>query len=157
MYKEEGNDKNMSEHNFMVHITVQLLIIQDNKVLLMKRQNTGYEDGKYGSIGGHLEEEEDFKTTITREAKEEINIELDRDKLEFISIVHRKGITKNYVNIFFSTSSYSGNIENNETNKCSNIKWFELDKLPKNIVEIEKNVIEKYKKGNYLIEYGWKN
>lgn len=28
-------------------VSVQLLIEKENKILLMKRKNTGYEDGKY--------------------------------------------------------------------------------------------------------------
>ena len=127
----------------------------ENKVLLMRRKNTGYEDDKYGFIGGHLEEGEDFKSAIIREAKEEANIELDAEDLKFISIVHKKGTTKNYVNIFFSAHEYSGDIKNNEIDKCSDIKWFEIEELPDDIIDIEEKVIENYKKNNYLIEYGW--
>lgn len=145
----------MIEHSFMVHITTQLLLIQDNKVLLMKRKNTGYEDGKYGSIGGHLEKNEDFKSSLIREAKEEININLKRQNLEFVCMIHSKGITDNYVNFFFTCNKYSGNINNNEVNKCSELKWFDLDNLPTNIIEIEKRAIENFKNNNYLIEYGW--
>lgn len=147
---------NMENHKFMVYVTVQLLLINQDKLLLMKRKNTGYEDGKYGFIGGHLEEDEDFKTAIIREAKEETNIDIDRENLKFISIVHRKDITKNYVNIFFLCNKFCGEIKNNEPDKCDEIKWFELNKLPSNIIQIERKVIENYKKNNnYLIEYGW--
>lgn len=145
----------MVEHNFMVHVTVNLLLIQDGKILLMKRKNTGYEDNKYGSIGGHLEENEDFKTSLIREAKEEINIILEKEDLKFICIIHSKGVTDNYVNIFFTCSKYLGDIRNNETNKCSELKWFRLDSLPSNIIEIEKKAIENFHDMNYLIEYGW--
>ena len=145
----------MLEHNFMVFVTVQLLLINDNKILLMKRENTGYEDGKYGSIGGHIEENEDFKEALIREAKEEINIELKKEDLRFICIIHRKGLTDNYVNIFFTCDKYFGKIKNNETHKCSELKWFKLTDLPSNIIEIEKNAIKAMKNGNNLIEYGW--
>lgn len=145
----------MIEHSFMVHITVQLLLIQNNKVLLMKRKNTNYEDGKYGSIGGHLEKNEDFKSSLIREVKEEVNINLKKEDLEFVCMIHGKGITDNYVNIFFTCNKYSGDINNNEVNKCSELKWFDLDNLPTNIIEIEKSAIENFKNNNYLIEYGW--
>ena len=65
-------------------------------------------------------------------------------------------MTKNYVNIFFLCNKFYGEIRNNEPDKCDEIKWFELNKLPPNIIEIERRVIENYKKNNnYLIEYGW--
>lgn len=145
----------MPEHTFMVHVTVQLLLIQDNEILLMKRKNTGYEDGKYGSIGGHLEKDEDFKDSLIRETKEEINIDLKKEDLTFVCMIHGKDLTDNYVSIFFSCDKYSGDIKNNEIDKCSELKWFKLDSLPPNIIQIEKNAIESFQNNNYLIEYGW--
>ncbi len=139
----------------MVHITVQLLLIQNDQILLMKRKNTGYEDGKYGSIGGHLEKNEDFQSSLLREVKEEININLKKEDLKFICMIHKKGITDNYVNIFFTCSEYSGNIKNNEINKCAELKWFKLNDLPPNIIEIEKKAIQNLHNTKPLIEYGW--
>lgn len=45
----------MSNERFKMHTTVALLLIKNNKVLLMKRCNTGYMDGYYGMVSGHLE------------------------------------------------------------------------------------------------------
>lgn len=156
--KVKGKSR-MSEHEFMLHLTVEVLLIRENKILLMKRQNTGYEDGKYSVVGGHLEAGEDFKSAIVREAKEEANITLNAEDLKLVSIVHSKGATDNYVNIFFSAHNYSGDIRNNETDKCLELKWFDIDNLPDDIIEIDKRVINNYKdnSNNYLIEFGWNN
>ena len=42
------------EERYQVSMTVGLLLIKEDKVLLMKRQNTGYMDGYYGVLGGHV-------------------------------------------------------------------------------------------------------
>ena len=51
-----------------------IVLMRDNQVMLLKRFNTGYEDGKYSLIAGHVDEGETFTQCIIREAKEESGI-----------------------------------------------------------------------------------
>ena len=67
-----------------IPITAQLAVMQDDKVLLLKRYNTGYEDGKYSLPGGHVEKGEEVTKAAIREAKEEIGIEIEPDDLSVI-------------------------------------------------------------------------
>ena len=60
------------------------------------------------------------------------------------------------MNLYFLADQYQGEIRNNEPDKCASIDWFELENLPSNMAEIDKQVIENYKNGKGLIEYGWK-
>ena len=63
------------KERFSVHLTIGLLIINEkNEILMMKRCNTGYMDGMYGLISGHVEEGETFEQTVVREIKEETGI-----------------------------------------------------------------------------------
>ena len=62
-------------------ISVQLLLEEDNNILLMKRKNTGYEDGKYCLPGGHVEAHEEIRKALIREIKEEIGIDVDIQNL----------------------------------------------------------------------------
>jgi 8-oxo-dGTP diphosphatase len=43
-----------------------LYLKKSNKVLLLRRFNTGYEDGNYSFIAGHLEKNETFSDSIIR-------------------------------------------------------------------------------------------
>ena len=63
-------------------ISVQLLLENQDKILLMKRKNTGYEDGKYSLPGGHVEANEEIRKALVREAKEEIGINIKREDLK---------------------------------------------------------------------------
>ena len=78
------------EKRHTLPISVQLLLEKDNKILLMKRKNTGYEDGKYCLPGGHVEAHEEIRKALIREAKEEIGIDINMQDIEFYKVMNRK-------------------------------------------------------------------
>ena len=56
-------------------IGAAMLILRDGEhVLLSLRKNTGYRDGDYGLVSGHLEQGETFLQGAIREAHEHVRI-----------------------------------------------------------------------------------
>ncbi|KKT86389.1 MAG: NUDIX hydrolase, partial [Microgenomates group bacterium GW2011_GWA1_Microgenomates_45_10] len=53
-----------------------VILQRENKILLQRRYNTGYEDGNYSFVSGHVEQGESYINAIIREAKEEAGVEL---------------------------------------------------------------------------------
>ena len=53
-----------------------LILVQDSEVLLLRRYNTGHEDGNYGVVAGHVEEDEEILVAMAREAREEAGINI---------------------------------------------------------------------------------
>ncbi len=136
-----------------------LFLIRDNEILLLRRYNTGYEDGNYSVIAGHVDKGESFTEAIIREAKEEANITLKKDDLKVVHIMHRNSkTTKNNerVDTFFVAENWSGELKNVEPNKCDDLSWFEIDKLPQNIIPYIKQAIEESLDNNFYSEHGWK-
>ncbi len=127
-------------------MSVGLFLKKGNKILLMQRENTGYEDGMYEFVGGHLEENESLKDCIIREAKEEIGIDVKKEDLKFLTVMYCK-THRNYVNFYFFCEKFEGEIQNCEPNKCSDINWFEIENLPENLGDIAKRVIWNYENG----------
>lgn len=41
-----------------VNLSVHLLLLNKDNILMLRRYNTGYEDGNYSLIAGHLEKNE---------------------------------------------------------------------------------------------------
>ena len=57
-------------------IAVYLILIEDDKILLQRRFNTGYKDGNYSLPAGHLDDNESITQALVREVKEEIDLDL---------------------------------------------------------------------------------
>lgn len=134
-----------------------LILFKQNQVLLSKRHNTGYHDGDYSVIAGHVESGETFTQAIIREAKEEAGILLDSNTLYVAHTQHRKSDfdSSQRVDVYFVAPTWSGKIENCEPEKCSALKWFNLNQLPKNMVPCVKQAIININNKIQYSEYGW--
>lgn len=140
------------EDRYKSKVVVDLLlerINENNKkeVLLLLRQNTGHADGMYDLPGGHVDPNEDLFEGMIREAKEEIGIEIDRKNMEIKHIYHH--YKKDMIKFVFKVTMYSNEIKNNEPNKCKELRWFELDNLPENIIPKIQEEIENIKNDIY--------
>lgn len=143
----------MEEH-FKLIASVYLLFIKDGKILLLRRANTGYEDGNYGLVAGHLDAHESLTHAAIREAKEESGIDILPSDLEVKTTMHRRQKDER-VDFFFEVKKWSGNPINMEPDKCDDISWFPLDNLPSNMIPYIRQAINSYRKGILYSEFGW--
>ncbi len=144
------------EKRFRPYSDAVIVLIKDNQILLSRRYNTGYQDGNYCLVGGHLEENETVKGCIIREAKEEIGITLLPEDLKVIHISHRFNmIDRTYFSSYVLAGKWSGEIANMEPNKCDDLKWFKLNELPENISPHIKFALENINKNIFFSEYGF--
>jgi 8-oxo-dGTP pyrophosphatase MutT (NUDIX family) len=135
-----------------------LVLFDNNKVLLLKRSNTGYEDGKYSLVAGHVDPEESFTQCIIREAKEEAGIELQKEDIKMVHVMHRNSGSDEYnerIDVFFRTEKWIGEIINKEPNKCDDLSWFDLDYLPTNTIPYIKQALDMIKNKICYSEFGW--
>ena len=139
-----------------VNIPASYLILRrNNQILLSKRFQTGYEDGKYSMIAGHVDPGESFSQTIIREAKEEAGIILYPDDIKVIHIMHRNAFDAERIDVFFGATKWEGEIENLEPHKCRELAWFSIDDLPDNIISYVKKALSYIDKDVFYSEYGW--
>ena len=140
---------------FKLISAVYLLLIKDGKVLLLRRFQTGYEDGNYSLVAGHLNGGESMKSAMAREAKEEAGIVVDEADITHALTLHRLANDER-VELFFTAKKWEGEITNMEPEKCDDLSWFPLDHLPENTIPYIRTVIEAYTKGETYVEVGWK-
>lgn len=146
--------------NFKVITAVHLFLIDHKgQLLLARRFNTGYEDGKYSVIAGHVEEGETIKQAIQREALEEAGISIKENDFEFIHVMYRKREKPNAsdrVDFFFKSQKWKGVPQIMEADKCDKMSWFFQNEIPENTIPYIKNAIQKYDSSKKFSEYGWK-
>ena len=152
----------MSRERFKITPASYLVLEKDGKVLLLRRFNTGYEDGKYSLVAGHLDGQETFRQAMAREAREEAGIILNPNDLQTVHVMHR--ITdfsdvdlRERVDVFIKAEKWDGKIRNMEPRKCDDLSWFPLNALPENTIPYIRQALECIARGVTYSEFGWKN
>ena len=131
--------------------------IKDNKILLLQRHNTGYEDGKFSIVAGHVEHGESAKLASIREIREELGIIVNYNSLQFIGVMHRKS-TEERVDFFLLADDWIGEPSISEPDKCSLLFWADMNDLPSNTIPYIKFAIENFKMYSslpWITEFGW--
>lgn len=128
--------------------------IQNGKILLSRRKNTGYADGMYSLPAGHVEDGESLTMCVVREAKEEIGVIINLSDLQLVHTMHRFE-TDIRMDFFFTVDQWSGVPINCEPEKCDDLAWFSLSALPINTVPYIRAAIEMSQKGISYSERGW--
>jgi 8-oxo-dGTP diphosphatase len=131
-----------------------LILEQEGKILCQLRKNTGYCDGMWSLVAGHVEEGEGATAAMVREAKEEIGIEIEPSHLKAVHVMHRKSNRPN-VDIFFTCSSWKGAIHNREPEKCEKLEFFAREALPPQTIDYIKSALDHISQGNCYSEQGW--
>lgn len=140
----------MSQKNrFRLKFAVYLIPRDGNKVLLSLRQNTGWKDGWFSLVAGHVDGGEAAELAMIREAKEEIGIDIRPEDLRHVYTMHRLGDDPNdeYVDVGFECKWWTGEITNCEPEKCGELRWVDVSNLPENVLEHVRVVLENYPKG----------
>ena len=135
----------MVKERFKLIPTSHLILIKGTKILLLRRFNTGYEDGNYSVVAGHLDGNETFIRAMVREAKEEAGIDINPKELEVVHVMHRKCPNEERIDFFIQAKSWSGEPKVMESNKCDDLSWFEFDNLLVRFNRLEQKVRSKIK------------
>ncbi len=106
----------MKEH-FRPYAAVYLIFVRDGKILMSRRANTGYQDGMYSLVAGHIDGNETLRTAAIREAKEEAGVEIKPENLELKIVMHRLH-DREYLDFFFAVKKWDGELKNMEPEIC---------------------------------------
>jgi 8-oxo-dGTP pyrophosphatase MutT (NUDIX family) len=135
-------------------INVFLLLEQNQNYLLYLRNHTGYDDGLFSLVSGHVEPNENAKLAMKREAHEEIGIQIQQKHLKLVHVMHRKTDREN-IDLFMKCLHWDGKITNKEPKKCSQLIFRPTNNLPKNICPYIVTVFNNLKKRKLYSEFGW--
>jgi len=144
----------MAKERPKIPIAVHLFLLDGDKVLLLRRFNTGYEDGNYSVPAGHLDGDEEVRVATAREALEEANVKIKTEDIEMVGVMHRVS-DREGVDFFAVAKKWTGKIKVMEKDKCDDLRWFDMDDLPENTIPYIRRAIENYKAGKTFDSMGW--
>lgn len=144
----------MRQPRFPFASSVHLFLVRVPRVLLLRRWNTGYEDGNYSVPAGHLDGGEQVTQAPIREAREETGIEISPDDLEVVGIMHRKAEDER-IDFFVAATRWAGEPRNCEPDKCDQLRWVDIDNLPENVIPYVRRALENYQAGRWFDSFGW--
>lgn len=139
----------------MLRSAVHLILRRNDEIMLLRRYNTGYQDGNYSLVAGHLDGGENYMEAMMREAREEVGIHIERENLKTVQVMHRtKGFVE-YIDYFLECTSWSGELSNMEPDKCDELKWVRIQDLPHNTVPYIAKALDYYQSKMTFTMYGW--
>lgn len=136
-------------------VATHLLLFRGSTTLLMRRANTGWSDGMWSVIAGHVEHGETARSGTIREAHEEAGITCRIEDLRLVHVMHRKTSEKELLDFFFTTDSWHGEPTIGEPEKCDGCQWFAMDDLPEHTVPYIRSALAHAQRHEPYSEFGW--
>jgi 8-oxo-dGTP diphosphatase len=136
---------------YKVGVGFGVMILKDNKVLLGQRHEDPdkadselHGEGTWTMPGGKIEFGESFEAAAAREVKEETDLDIDQDKLKFISLANDKVPDAQFVTIGFLCEDFEGEVKVMEPDEITQWSWFDLDQLPENLFFPSEKILKNY-------------
>lgn len=133
---------------------VHLFLIREDQVLLLRRFNTGYEDGNYSVPAGHLDGSERVIDAAVREAREEVGLNISPSDIDVVGVMHRLSDDER-IDFFVACTQWAGEPRNLELEKCDELRWVDVEELPGNVIPYIRRAIDNYCAGRWFDNFGW--
>lgn len=146
-------DDHLADRTLLV-AAAYVVLRRDDAVLLHLRQGTGYRDGFWATLAGHVEPGESVHEAAVREAAEEAGVTVAVDDLLPLTVLHRFERTgpavEQRVDVFFKVTRWTGDPAILEETKAADMRWFPLGDLPDPVVPHERLVLDALAEGRTL-------
>lgn len=125
---------------FLAHSAVYPVFLRESaqgwEILLHRRRNTGWMDGRWDTAGsGHVDAGETAREACARECAEELGVRVSADDLAFVRLSHRLIPGGAYYDIYFQVLAFDGEPAICEPEKSSALAWFPVDGLPDGLID----------------------
>lgn len=128
----------------MFKSAVHIIITDNDKILLQKRKGSKLWPRYYALPAGHIDKGENQYEALVREAKEELDIEIDLKGITNSYVVLRRNffeidgkILEPYIDYYFEVTKYTGTPKIAEPDKCEELVWASIDNLPEPFINYE--------------------
>ncbi|MGW1817111.1 NUDIX domain-containing protein [Streptomyces sp. NPDC002125] len=145
-------------------LLVAAVIVHDkatNRVVLLQRsENAKFAQGMWDLPVGKSEPGEPITETAVRELYEETGLMVKPEALKVAHIIHGAwGVEapNGFLTVVFATHEWTGEPENREPRKHSQVRWVDADAIPKVFVDTTASALHQYLDGNSQVSLdGWR-
>ncbi len=148
----------MPTERYRLAAAVYGIVIDGDRVLLMRRTGSGYRAGQLSVPAGHLNGGEDAVTGLVRELREELTIAADPTSCRLAVTLHRAPETATdgeYLDLFFIVERWAGTPAIGEPDKCNELVWAHRSALPPDLVDYVAAALDAADDGRPLLLHGW--
>lgn len=134
------------------------VLVDDDRVLLLRRAGSGYHDGELSLPAGHLDGGEDALSGLLRELREEITITAERDSCRLVLVMHRAPDEPDgdeYLDLYFTVTGWTGTPAIGEPDKCTELVWANRHELPSDVIDYVRAALHAIDTGRSILTYGW--
>ena len=129
-----------------IGVGVGAFIINENNQLLLQKRAVPAEKDHWCIPGGRLEMFETLENAVIRETKEETDLDIEVIKMIGVCDHIIKEESAHWVATSFLCKIKSGVPKIMEPDKASDLRWFDLDKLPEKLTITTKKALRDYNK-----------
>lgn len=145
-------------------LLVAAVIVHDpatNRVVLLQRsENAKFAQGMWDLPVGKSEPGEPITETAVRELYEETGLTVKPESLKVAHIIHGSwGVesSNGFLTVVFATHEWTGEPENREPYKHSQVRWVDVNTIPKDFVETTDSALHRYLAGGPQVSLnGWR-
>ena len=139
------------QENSKIGVGFGVMLLRGNEILLglrhtdpTKADSELHGEGTWTMPGGKLHFGESFEVGAQREMLEETSIHIETNDLEVISLSNDMVPDAHFVTVGMLCRMFQGEAKVVEPNEITEWKWFDLNKLPKNIFFPSARVLANY-------------
>ncbi|WP_181905405.1 NUDIX hydrolase [Aestuariispira insulae] len=141
---------------FKLPASVFVMAREAGRVLLLRRNNTGWMDGHFSLPAGRIKGGETLVSAARRELEEETSLVAKESALFLAHVLHsRNEDGQEWTGYFFECSRFDGSPYLNEPNKHDRLGWYEADQYPSPLVPYVAQALSAIRCSQPFSAYGW--
>jgi 8-oxo-dGTP diphosphatase len=113
--------------NKRVEVVAAIVVDSQHRILMAQRANWQHQGGKWEFPGGKIEAGETHMQALTRELKEEVDVQIDQQACELFKAVHHDYSDKQVSLYFYLVKNFSGTAKGLEGQP---VMWINAQTLP---------------------------
>lgn len=142
---------------FTLSISVFVIVRSAERVLLLRRSNTGWKDGFFSLPAGGHDGKETLAAAAARELKEETSLHAEEQDMKLVHLLHCSSGDSGgeWMGAFFEAQRWRGEPRLVESDKHDRLDWYPVSELPDNLIPYTRQGMQLSGQGLAFSTYGW--